>query len=54
MIFNVDTSTDTVLNGVNKLGDISTAALNIYTNKQYNNLACNIINKTGQYNIGLW
>ena len=36
------------------MGDIASTALNTYTDHQYINLAYKIINKTGQYKIGLW
>ena len=52
--FDVDAPIDTVLNGVEELGDIATADLNPYINQQYINLDYNIINKTGRYKIGLW
>ena len=53
MTFDVDIPIDTVFNDVEKLGDIATADLNPFTNQQYRNLACNILEKIGQYKISL-
>ena len=54
MTFYVEAPIDTVFNDIEKFGDIATVALNTYTAQKYVNLAYKIINKTGQYNIGLW
>ena len=53
MNFDVDVPIDTVFNEVQESGDIANTYLNPYTDHQCINLAYNVINKNGQYNIGL-